>query len=159
MIKNKKYRPYLTLSELKTISAALRISAASNLGLIRYIDVFISQCDAGLREPNYTTNPTPGILEKLGFSPTSNSQSGSLAIPPGIRPISELMQTFKIASANLTFAELQAVQEYRYANSLMSPEEEVEYEITTLGISENETNSTKSTTMDSKPILPTNPSK
>lgn len=64
----KKYRPYFTLSELQTISAALAGSADAEL--IRYVESLIYEITKGYRSHSHITNPRASIEERLGVGET-----------------------------------------------------------------------------------------
>lgn len=61
----RKYRPYLTLSELKHLAGLSRAQAPSS-ELTRYLDRYILDIDSGYRKENHVSKPT--IQDKLGFS-------------------------------------------------------------------------------------------
>lgn len=74
----KKFRPYFTLAELKHLhSLAFRDNQLAPL--TRYLGRYILEIDSGYRSENYTTNPTPSIEDKLGFSTVSISAAGKTA--------------------------------------------------------------------------------
>lgn len=66
-----KYRPYLTLSQLKHIQQcmlAVKQQIQVDQETVRYLNKFIRDIEKGDIKPNHTTNPRPTLLEKLGFS-------------------------------------------------------------------------------------------
>lgn len=85
----KKYRPYLTLEELKALQSFCATCSPSG-SLHRYISRYIDEIQNGYRKVNHTLKPD--IAETLGFAQTEKSDAD------------------------------------RYANDLMSPEEESIYE-------------------------------
>ena len=61
----KKYRPYFTLQELKTLAECIRDSGShSDMNLYKYISGYIIQITSGMREHNHILEPSMG--EKLG---------------------------------------------------------------------------------------------
>lgn len=85
----KKYRPYLTLEELKALQGFCASCSPSG-SLHRYISRYIDEIQNGYRKVNHTLKPD--IAETLGFAHSEKSDAD------------------------------------RYANDLMSPEEESIYE-------------------------------
>lgn len=61
----RKYRPYLTLSELKYLRDLAKDSAPAGQ-LTLYLDRYILDIDSGYRKENHVSKPT--IQDKLGFS-------------------------------------------------------------------------------------------
>lgn len=62
----RKYRPYLTLTELKTLRD-LSHSQSQSSTLTLYLDKYVSDIDSGFRKPNSISEPT--MAESLGFTP------------------------------------------------------------------------------------------
>jgi len=114
----KKYRPYLTLSELQHLVSVLRSSKDSRShSLIRYLESFISQIESGFRKENMSLKPS---LESLILSPNPAASSA---------PIESLLAEFNTNGyKNLSLSESAAVDEYRYDKQLMSMDEESAYE-------------------------------
>ena len=125
----KKYRPYFTLPELETISQHLRLGSNPPHNLIRYVDKFISDAREGYRKESHTLNPRPTLEESLGFKLPSldlESSPSSHEIP-----IETLMEQYKISCfLDMSSSQIQRVQQYRYENDMMSPEEESYHEST-----------------------------
>ena len=119
----KKYRPYFTLPELETISAHLRLGSNPPHNLIRYVDKFISDAREGYRKESHTLNPRPTLEESLGFKLPSldlESSPSSHEIP-----IETLMEQYKVSGfSGMSSAQILRVQQYRYENDMMSPDEE-----------------------------------
>jgi hypothetical protein len=115
---NKKYRPYFTLAELQTIKHSLITSSPSNLPLIRYLDSYITDIERGNRSPNHTN--LPSLEQKLGLSIETEN------------PIRETpARCYEMWANNVPIspAQLQAANQYRYENNLMTPDEESAWEI------------------------------
>ena len=70
----KKYRPYFTLQELKTLVECVP-NSGSHSSLHRYISGYILQISSGMREHNHILEPSMG--EKLGLDTGENSVSDS----------------------------------------------------------------------------------
>lgn len=117
-----KFRPYLTLDDLTLISSSLKSSNPSSIGLIRYIDTYISQITGGLRRSSYQVSPPKLTLAQsleLEDSPPSPSQE-SIG-----EPIESLLS---LPRESLSVAQLIRVQDHRYLHNLMTPQEESKYE-------------------------------
>ena len=110
----KKYRPYFTLAELKTLRGFCA-SVAQTERLHKYIDKYILDIEHAHRKPNHTL--LPSISEKLGFS---SSGEGESIIPSTPEEAAQLQRDH---DAN------------RYANNQMSPQEERDYEYKMFGVS------------------------
>lgn len=122
----KKYRPYFTLPELETISAHLRLGSNPPHNLIRYIDKFISDAKEGYRKESHTLNPRPTLEESLGFKLPSLDLESS---PSPQDSIEALMEQFKVSwFRGMSSSQIMRVQQYRYENDMMSPEEEIVWE-------------------------------
>lgn len=123
----KKYRPYFTIPELETISTHLRLGSNPPHNLIRYVDKFISDAKEGYRKESHTLNPRPTLEESLGFKLPSldlESSPSSHEIP-----IEQLMAKYKIFGfLDMSSSQIKRVQQYRYENDMMSPEEEIVWE-------------------------------
>jgi hypothetical protein len=96
----KKYRPYLTLAELKHLHQ-LSHQQSQISALTRYLGKYISDIESGYRVDNYATRVNPNsMVAKLDLTdPTTDSKTL-----------------------------FDAEQERRYTNNEMSPKEEAEYE-------------------------------
>lgn len=114
----KKYRPYLTLGELKHLLEILQSSRDSrSVPLIKYLSSFIHQIESGFRKENMSLKPS---LESLILSPNPAASSA---------PIESLLAEFNTNGyKNLSLSESAAVDEYRYDKQLMSMDEEAAYE-------------------------------
>jgi hypothetical protein len=62
----KKYRPYFTLAELKTLEFATQ-TGSTFAGVNKYLRKYISDIEHSFRKENHTLKPT--MEERLGFSP------------------------------------------------------------------------------------------
>jgi hypothetical protein len=64
----KKYRPYLTLSELRLLQSSLEETPQKHKGhkiLSRYLQKYISDIESGYRSSNHTLKPS--LEEQLGI--------------------------------------------------------------------------------------------
>ena len=113
----KKYRPYLTLSELKILH-----QSCPSPPLTLYLHRYIQDIESGARESNYT--PVPTISQKLGFTPKDVDSKKDAILK---RKIVLLNEWKTRGSTYMTEEQLALVQEYRLENNLMSAEEELEY--------------------------------
>ena len=119
----KKFRPYFTLPELEVISSALKSSQSPQIGLIRYVDKFISDIQNGYRKENHTLKPS--LEESLGFSKPSETSYVS---------IEYLMEVYeKTGFQSMTPGQILKIQLHRYENDLMSSEEETAFEQSQIG--------------------------
>lgn len=118
----KKFRPYFSTDELRTLIAALKEKPTpERTALIRYLEHYSLKIDSGLFQPAITLKPSLEDQLELG-----NTVTESLA-----RKSSKRLQAFlkwQKDHSSCTPAELTLVQEYRYENDLMSAEEESSYE-------------------------------
>ena len=113
----KKYRPYLTLPELKILH-----QSCPSPPLTLYLHRYIQDIESGSRESNYT--PAPSISQKLGFTPNEvDSKKDALLKRKKFMFDHWLVTGPKYMSEE----ELALVQEYRLENNLMSAKEEYEY--------------------------------
>lgn len=123
----KKYRPYFSLPELKTILQSLKEQSNPPIGLIRYVDKFISEIDDGFRKESHTIKTRIDIRTDLAVSLGLDSESV-------IDPISEsekLYHRFILAQrsfSGFSSKEIILIQKYRYENDLMDREEESIFE-------------------------------
>ena len=120
----KKYRPYFSLPELKTILHSLKEQSNPPIGLIRYVDRFISEIDDGFRKESHTIKTRIDDRTDLAVS---------LGLDSGIDPISERERLYNQFVQSMSFSEFSSkeiilIQKYRYENDLMTPEEESIFE-------------------------------
>lgn len=117
----KKYRPYFTLAELKTLRGfctsipvipGVDFTISEKTKLFRYLDKYIIDIEHTYRKANHTL--VPSIAEKLGFiSPNDDNNDNE---EPNSQEDAD--ERYNRDHAN------------RYANDQMSPQEEKEYEAT-----------------------------
>ncbi len=110
------FRPYFTPAELAEVIRCLKTAPTTSPTLLRYLESFSLKITHGVMQPQYTA--APSLESRLGMddSPTVPS------IPPA-----ELYELWKVSPAKLLPKQIAAVQQYRYENSLMSPQEETAY--------------------------------
>lgn len=126
----KKYRPYFTLLELKYLSDTLKLSHPPNIYMIRYMDKYISDIEAGFREPNHALKPS--LEEKLDMMHESLNEDLNSRGAQLFNLYTSQQNTFKSFSPK----DIEVLQEYRYSNNLMSNIEETQYEFS-LGLTKN----------------------
>lgn len=116
---NEKFRPYLNAQELITILSALKSQPAPALGLIRYLETFAIKIERGVIAPAVTLQPT--IEQKLGIEPESNIQTES------VHALANRYESFPADRHKFSPRQLESIQNYRFLNDLMTPEEENSY--------------------------------
>lgn len=117
---NEKFRPYFTASELLTVIAALKSHTPYPAQLVRYLETFAIKIERGVVIPAHTVQPS--IEQKLGLAAPDN--------PPTSVNLSVLVTNYEMFPADrhkLTPRQLEAVQQYRFENDRMSPQEERDY--------------------------------
>ena len=116
----KKYRPYLTLSEISYLIESIKLRKDHiSLDLLRYLEKYSSDIKDGLRTPNHTLKPT--IVESLGFSaPAQDTLT---------RDIITLLDIYSVNGSyiGMSIPEIQTLKEHRFENSMMNESEESEY--------------------------------
>lgn len=126
----KSYRPYFTLHELREIILCLKSHPTpSRLSLVQKLESFCLKINHGVISHQYEPSPRKTILDKLELSdpapvPISTEITGEAAYQK------HLADPF-----HCTPKEIQAAMEYRYTHSLMSPQQESEYESSLLSVS------------------------
>jgi hypothetical protein len=120
LMSTKKYRPYLTLSEIQYLIESIKLrNDHISLDLLKYLEKYSSDIQSGLRAVNHTLKPT--ITESLGFSSTPPD--------PGTRDILTLINLYTINKCYIGFSipEIKILKEYRFENSQMDEDEETDY--------------------------------
>ena len=113
----KKYRPYLTLAELKILH-----QSCPSPSLTIYLHRYIQDIESGSRESNYV--PVPTMSQKLGFTDFELSSKQDLAQKRKLF----LYEHWAVTDPKyMTKEEISLVQEYRLENNLMTIQEEVDY--------------------------------
>lgn len=118
----KKYRPYFTLPELNHILESLKNRTEPSVGLISYLERYISDIKAGYRVENLTTSPS--LAQRLDLVPRAPSDLDSANPEQLLQIYHRDGNTFK----SLSIREIKILQEYRYSNDMMTPEEESIYQ-------------------------------
>lgn len=96
-----------------------------------YFKSYIIKIDSGLLNPGYVNTGLNKIENKLGFSDMSEqSQTKPDFITKRLDAYNKWLQD----PLQITESEFDLVQTYRYENSLMTKEEEVEYENKLFGV-------------------------
>jgi len=119
-----KFRPYFTADELLEIISALKSSPTPRrLTLVRYLEGFLLKINHGIISPSHTAQPS--IESKLGLDDPRPMQTSLL--------IGEAAYNkWLINPLHATPHEIAEAMNWRYMNSLMSAEEEAEYEASQL---------------------------
>lgn len=120
-----KYRPYFTSEEMLEIISALKQSPSPpRLKIIQYLESFNLKITHGIIEPSHINKPS--LAESLGFSDSSTPIPIRQISPDERREIAYHKWLHK--PTQCTPAELKDVNEYRYANHLLTPEEQTAFE-------------------------------
>lgn len=120
-----KFRPSLTSDMIKEIYCSLQNGETKD-----YIRNYILKIDNNLIQPNYVNTgikPKADISSNLGFSQEeleSKTESKTDFVSKRLETYNKWLQD----PVQITTDELELVQTYRYESSLMTKEEEVEYE-------------------------------
>lgn len=120
---NQKFRPYLTLSQIQRILQYLKSTPQSEDGdLIATLETLVWKAGQGLQKPAYET--APPWAQKLGLQ----------SAPPKTYSLRDKLNMYAHWQAhrnnpNAVFSkeQLAVIEEYRYTNNLMTPEEESAY--------------------------------
>lgn len=123
----KKYRPYFSLPELKTILHSLKEQSNPPIGLIRYVDKFISDIDDGFRKESHSLKPRISLESSLGFVESSESSEPDDLISSLQKLYKEFLQSNQSFSG-FSSKQIILIQKYRYENDLMTQEEESIFE-------------------------------
>jgi len=116
---NQKFRPYLTLQQIKYF---IQLAEADNraeteplrLRVLRELKLFVAKNDLGLVRPALVVTEKKTMEDKLGLGATTTRE-----------------EAYNLWRANpdlCTPQQLQQAKLYRYENDLMSPAEEAQYE-------------------------------
>ena len=122
----KKYRPYLTLPELQEIASTLKLSSSPNPHLIKFISNFIDEIILSERKPCLTIKPSFASTLELDENQSAHPTNPSQILGKIDQKTAYLKWTKNPFACSPS--ELQASQEYRYVNTLMSLEEEKQFE-------------------------------
>jgi len=119
----KKYRPYFTLEELKTLRD-LTSTSSDHQRLHFYLYKYILDVEAGTRKENLSL--APSISQSLGLDSSAERQAA-------IDEKSDRMLYESFLSQTSTFvgmspAQITRLQAYRYTQGHMSLEEQTKYE-------------------------------
>lgn len=133
MAKEIKYRPALTEDQLKHL-----YSVCTQSELRTYLRQYLTKIGAGIVEAGYICSGTREnhLSNSLGFSTgevqNARTVSGSLNTGETDRTTFDdcgiLLELYNTDPLALTAAQLERLHSHRYAENLMTPEEEKEYE-------------------------------
>jgi len=121
----KSYRPYFTLPELQEIITCLKSHPTpARLSLVRRLGFFISKIENEAVSQQYIYNPRPTLAQILELEEST---------PVNVEIIGEAAYQKHLSSPNsCTPKEIAASMEYMYTHNLMSPQQEIEYEVAIL---------------------------
>lgn len=128
MSSHQKYRPYLTMQQIKYFielaeSDNRSETEALKLKSLRELKLFVAKSDLGLVNSALTVVGKQSTAEKLGFSNDGNSNE--------LTPAEQRAKAYQLWSVNpnlCTDEQITMARLFRYENDLMSPDEEAEYE-------------------------------
>jgi len=118
-----KYRPVLTAAQIQHIILLCKNDLSTlSIELIGVLAPFAAKIANAAIAPAYTTTAKPSIISELGFS-----------TEPIIKDSDEIIAEWYAkqqveGNANLSLTQLEAIQDWRYRNDMMTPEEEATYE-------------------------------
>lgn len=143
MATNTKYRPVVTPEEITLIHELLKakylahletnyadIDESLLLGAIRKFATLRAKVDNNAIAPAYTTTEKPNLLESLGGTPAASAAPAALTKE---QYWEVCYQKYSADSLSCSIGEIEAAQEHRYLNDLMTPDEVARYEAKTLG--------------------------
>lgn len=118
-----KFRPALTEDDLRILYADCREGPTKT-----YLKQYLGKIGLGIVTSGYVPTGTKetNTLSALGFPSESPKETDTESYKE--RPPEVLLPIFLSDPIQLTSAEINSVQNYRYLNDLMSPQEEKEYE-------------------------------
>lgn len=113
-----KYRPALTEDQISHIIALCEMFPSSqSKEILSSLAPFKTKISIGAKTPSHVSAPKQSLFDAMGLTDVN---------PPAL---------YKVWSENPEFPftkrDMEAINTYRYANDLMSPEEEKEYESNT----------------------------
>ncbi len=111
-----KFRPYFTHAQLSEIIRCCKL-ASSDLALLTYLESFSLKINHGIIDPAISLKPT--LESRLGLATNTGPEPYSPA---------ELYNIWKANPEYIRPADLIKVQQYRWENELMTPEEARHYE-------------------------------
>lgn len=119
----KKYRPVLSQAQIAHILSLCKTDLSQkSISIISTLAPFLAKIENDAVTEAYTQKPKESKLTDLGF------QSHT---PKEIVDAETLHTKYLLCGENISefsLQEIQKIQEYRYTNDLMTPQEEVEYE-------------------------------
>lgn len=125
-----KYRPSLTAAQIEQIIHLSKqdISNPLNLSLITVLAPFKAKIDNEGLVPAYSATPRSSLLEQL----SSNLEDDKVSLEAGDKEAyweQCYLKMQKLGITSCSLAEIQAANEYRYLNDLMSEEEVAAFEL------------------------------
>lgn len=111
-----KYRPSLSLAEIHTILSHLPVHEST---IRRKLEIFTLKAQHGITQASHVATGRATLADSLGFSSATTSAED----------IETLLNVYALNKKALSSAQLARVNQYRYVNDLMTPEEEAAHEI------------------------------
>lgn len=126
-----KFRPVLSEDDLRTLYSSCPEGSTK-----QYLRVFLTKIGVGLVTPGYIPTGTREnhLTNSLGFSQDElqnirvGTSPNETADAPDLTDCGVLLDLYQSDPLSLTVAQLERVHSHRYAENLMSPEEEKDYE-------------------------------
>lgn len=131
---NKKYRPSLSIPQLNTIIELAKNQspmAPDTAEVLGVLIPYVAKINLAAVSPSYTmqAKKTPlDLLDELGGLEGSDYNQASNTAISKPHYWKECYDKYKNDPEPCTFPELEAVNEHRYLNNLMTPEEVTEFE-------------------------------
>ena len=110
-----KYRPSLTIGEIQFVLSSINWSDnPEHSQLLRKLEVFTLKATHGITQASHVVVGKQSIESKLGFEADTTAE--------------KLLEHWKINPSRLSKTQLAVVNQHRYLNDMMTPEEEANYE-------------------------------
>lgn len=111
-----KFRPSLSLAEIHTL---LSYIPAHESSLRKKLEIFTLKAQYGITQASHVTTGRATLADSLGFSSATTSAED----------IETLLNVYALNKKALSAAQLTRVNQHRYVNDMMTPEEEAAHEI------------------------------
>lgn len=111
-----KFRPSLSLVEINTLLSYIPPHESS---LRKKLEIFTLKAQHGITQASHVTTGRATLADSLGFSSATTSAED----------IETLLNVYALNKKALSAAQLARVNQHRYVNDMMTPEEEAAHEI------------------------------
>lgn len=111
-----KYRPSLSLAEIHTILSHLPVHEST---IRRKLEIFTLKAQHGITQASHVATGRATLADSLGFSSATVSEDA----------METLLKVYQSNPSALSAAQLARVNQHRYVNDMMTPEEEAAHEI------------------------------